>query len=89
MKRIEKQDVATCVDCQEPVDDAEHVFFRCDRWWRERRALEIEVEEDTLNPDNIIGCMLKKRSNWDAINRFVKHVQSHREDEERARQRTN
>jgi hypothetical protein len=25
----------------------EHVFFRCDRWWKERQALEAEVEENT------------------------------------------
>jgi len=86
LKRIGKLEDSTCADCEAPVDNAEHVFFRCDRWWKERRALEVELEEDALSPDNIVGCMMKRRSNWDAVNRFVKHVQSRREDE-RWRQR--
>lgn len=87
LKRIGKQEDPSCADCEEPVDDAEHVFFRCDRWWSERRALEVELEEDVLSPDNIVGCMLKKRSNWDAVISFVKRVQSRREEDERRRQR--
>jgi len=86
LNRIGKVDVTSCVDCQEAIDDAEHVFFNCDRWWRERRALEVELEQE-LNPDSIIGCMLKKPSNWEAVSTFVKRVQSTREDEERVRQR--
>lgn len=29
--RIGKLDARSCVDCQEAIDDAEHVFFNCDR----------------------------------------------------------
>lgn len=55
-------DAATCADCQEPVDDAEHVFFVFGRWWKKRRALEVELQVD-LAPDNIVPTVLKKRSN--------------------------
>jgi len=32
LKRIGKIEASICVDCQDPMDDAEHVFFKCDRW---------------------------------------------------------
>ncbi|CAI6370941.1 unnamed protein product [Macrosiphum euphorbiae] len=75
LHRIGKLDAATCVDCQKPVDNAEHVFFVCGRWWKQWRELEVELEED-LSPDNIVRNMLKKRSNWDAVSSFVNLVQS-------------
>lgn len=30
--RFKKTDEQSCLDCGEPVDDAEHVMFRCGRW---------------------------------------------------------
>lgn len=86
LHRIGKLDTAACVDCQAPVDDAEHVFFVCGRWWKQRRELEVDLEED-LSPDNIVRIMVEKRSNWDAVSRFFNLVQSTREHEERERQR--
>ncbi|CAI6358368.1 unnamed protein product [Macrosiphum euphorbiae] len=61
------------------MDDAEHVFFKCDRWLRQR------LEEVT--PEHIIPCMLKRGRNWDVASDFVNQVQSTRENEERERQR--
>ncbi|KAF0724112.1 Uncharacterized protein FWK35_00024075 [Aphis craccivora] len=49
-------------------------------------VLEVELEED-LFPDNIVRIMVEKRSNWDAVSRFVNLVQTTREHEERVRQR--
>lgn len=63
-------------------------LFRCGRWKRERRALELEVKE-SLDPDNVIGIMLKKKSNSDAVKKFIRHVQSWRECYERIRQNLN
>jgi hypothetical protein len=86
LQRFGKIEASSCVDCQDPVDDAEHVFFKCDRWWRQRQALEVEIEEEAT-PENIIKCMLTSRRNWDAVRDFVNQVQSTREKEERERQR--
>lgn len=61
---------------------------RCGRWWIDGRALEVEVEE-SLDPDNIIGITLKKRSNWEAVKKFNGHVQPRRECDERTRQNLN
>jgi len=55
------------------VDDAEHVFFVCGRWWKQRRELEVELEED-LSPGTIVHIMLRKQSNWDAVSKFVRLV---------------
>lgn len=82
LHRIGKLNAATCVDCQGPVDDAEHVLFVCGRWRKQRRALEVELRED-LSPDNIVPTMLMNRSNWEAVSRFVNLVQTTREHEER------
>lgn len=30
--RFKKLEVSSCVDCQEPVDNAEHTLFKFDRW---------------------------------------------------------
>ncbi|CAI6375758.1 unnamed protein product [Macrosiphum euphorbiae] len=39
--RFKKLDNPRCIDCGEPTDDVEHVMFRCGRWERDRRALEV------------------------------------------------
>jgi len=84
--RFNKANEQSCLDCGEPVDDAEHVMFRCGRWWRERRALEVALNED-LQPETIVGCMLKSKAMWQAVKEYTKTIQSTREVEERARQR--
>jgi len=61
-------------------------MFRCGRWWRERRALEVALNED-LRPETIVGGMLKSKAMWQAVKEYTKTIQSTREVEERARQR--
>jgi len=63
-----------CRDCRKLTENAEHVLFRCGRWWRDGHALEVEVEE-SLDPHNIIGITLKKMSNWEAVKKFIGYVQ--------------
>jgi len=60
-------------------------MFRCGRWWRERRALEVVLNED-LQPETLIGCMLRDKAKWDAVKEFTRTIQSTREAEERSRQ---
>lgn len=88
LHRFKKLDDPLCVDCREPIDDAQHVMIRYGRWWKELQALEVEVEE-SLDPENIIYIMLRKKSNWETVKRFTRHVQSRRENYERSRQNRN
>jgi len=68
------------------MDDAEHAFFGCDRWERQRRQVEECTGED-FNPQSVVQMMLKSPLNWAAVDRFVDHVLTLREKEERERQR--
>jgi len=86
--RFKKLENPRCIDCGDPTDDAEHVMFRCGRWERDRRALEVELEEP-IGANNIVQVMLKRNKNWEAVKRFVGKVQSRREEEERIRQKRN
>jgi len=60
-------------------------MFRCGRWWREWRALEVVLNED-LQPETLIGYMLRDKAKWDAVKEFTRTIQSTREAEERSRQ---
>jgi len=42
---------------------------------------------DPFTPETVVGKMLESRSNWTAVERFVKEVLTKREAEERVRQR--
>lgn len=84
--KIKKVDSAMCVDCGALTDDPEHAFFTCDRWWQQRRDLEANINRD-FTPQTSIGEMMESKANWGAVNKYVKLVQSTREEEERERQR--
>ncbi|XP_060881917.1 uncharacterized protein LOC132953542 [Metopolophium dirhodum] len=86
LHRIRKLDNPRCVDCLAPVDDAEHAFFLCDRWWRRRMELKAAIN-DPFTPETVVGKMMESRSNWTAVERFVKEVLTKKEAEERERQR--
>lgn len=86
LHRIRKLDSPSCVDCLAPVDDAEHAFFLCDRWWRRRMELKTALN-GPFTPETVVGKMMESRSNWMAVEQFVKEVLTKREAEERERQR--
>jgi len=48
--------------------------------------VKVKLEED-LGPDNIIAVMLRRRTNWGAVRKFIVQVQSTREMDERTRQK--
>ncbi|XP_015378372.1 PREDICTED: uncharacterized protein LOC107172594 [Diuraphis noxia] len=75
-----------CVDCQAPVDDAEHTIFMCDRWWRERRSLEVNVGSD-IGAESIVQIMLQSKRNWLAVKTFVAKSLGTKEEEERQAER--
>ncbi|VVC46488.1 Endonuclease/exonuclease/phosphatase,Reverse transcriptase domain [Cinara cedri] len=86
LARIGKAADASCADCQAAVDDAEHAFFQCGRWWQARRRLEMEIGAD-LVPETLVGAMLASRRAWEAVQAFANHVMAAREEDERRRQR--
>ncbi|KAL4083919.1 hypothetical protein QTP88_029235 [Uroleucon formosanum] len=84
LHRFRKSDNPRCVDCRAPTDDAEHAFFECDRWWRRRMELKATIN-GPFTPETVVGKMMESRSNWTAVERFVKEVLTKREAEERER----
>jgi len=87
LKRIGKLEVSSCIDCQAAIDDAEHAIFVCDRWWRDRRTLEVTLGQ-WLRPENIVELMMRSPDNWKVISKFINNLLSTREEEERIRQRS-
>ncbi|CAI6354337.1 unnamed protein product [Macrosiphum euphorbiae] len=86
LHRIRKVADPMCVDCQAPVDDAEHAFFMCDRWWRQRSDLERNIRRK-FTPESAVRSMLESSTNWSAVDSYVNLVLAAREEEERERQR--
>lgn len=70
MFNFRKLDTPVCHDCQAPVDDAEHVVFIYDRWFRRRREPEVRINAD-FSPEMAVNKMLKSKSNWDGTARYI------------------
>lgn len=64
------------------MDDAEHTVFICDRWWIQRRELEVVIGEE-FTVDTMIRTMMSSSVRWNAIVDYVKVVISRKELEER------
>lgn len=86
LMRFKRRDTSVCYDCMEPVDSAEHALFKCDRWWRRRRVLEVATDTE-FTPETVVTTMLENRGKWDAVCGYVVEVLKTREEEERQRQR--
>jgi len=84
--KIRKAENTSCVDCGAAMDDPEHAFFSCDRWWQLRRELEVQINRD-FTPSTAIAVMMESTHNWDAVNKYVDLILTTREKEERERQR--
>jgi len=84
--KFKKRHTAECVDCKVEIDDAEHTLFRCNRWWRARMELEMELG-GPIEPDTIVNHMSESRLKRDAVGTFVRKILSIKEKEERTIQR--
>ncbi|KAL7290022.1 hypothetical protein TKK_0015751 [Trichogramma kaykai] len=62
---------ALCPACPSTIEDAEHVFFHCPRFYRERLQ---QVLQEVIEPDNIVRLMLETASNWMAVASFAQSV---------------
>lgn len=84
LHRIGKAEHPSCSSCGVIPDDAEHTFFRCDRWENQRRNLEARL--GGLDPDTLVQRMKMSQENWEAVRAFVSAVLTKKEEEERVRQ---
>lgn len=84
--KFKRRDTSFCYDCMEPVDNAEHAFFKCDRWWRLRRELEIRMNKE-ITLETMVKTMLESKKNWEEVTKYVVHVLKTREEDERQRKR--
>uniref|UniRef100_A0A2S2NJ82 Retrovirus-related Pol polyprotein from type-1 retrotransposable element R1 n=1 Tax=Schizaphis graminum TaxID=13262 RepID=A0A2S2NJ82_SCHGA len=80
--RWKKRNDAECMYCGDPHDDAEHTFIGCDRWWQERRNLEVELGVD-VTPERMVDFMLQSKSKWDTIVKYITTIMKRKEADER------
>lgn len=66
LHRFKRTEDPMCVDCFAPRDDADHAIFHCDRWWRQRRDLEVKMKK-ALESKVMVDLMLKNRDNWNVV----------------------
>lgn len=72
LNKIGKAETAECIYGDAPIDDADHTFFKCERWTAERKAI-----EDRLGPlkaDNIIQKMVESAESWQLIDTYVERI---------------
>jgi Reverse transcriptase (RNA-dependent DNA polymerase)/Endonuclease-reverse transcriptase len=81
--RIKKDENENCMYCGK-VDTPQHTFFECDRWEANRQSLELSIGVK-LDPDNIIGEMIKNKSSYGKITDHVVEIMKNKEREERER----
>jgi len=79
-------DSPSCRSCGDPVDNAEHTFFRCGRWAKRLMDLESEVAEE-VNPETIVSIMLSSREKWQAVEQYITSIMDIIEKEDQQRQR--
>ncbi|CAB0032902.1 unnamed protein product [Trichogramma brassicae] len=66
---------ALCPACPTTIEDAEHLFFHCPRFYEERERLQ-QVLQEVIEPENIVRLMLETASNWMAVASFAQSVVS-------------
>ncbi|CAB0034714.1 unnamed protein product [Trichogramma brassicae] len=64
---------ALCPACPTTIEDAEHVFFHCLRFYEERERLQQALQEE-IEPENIARLMLETAGNWMAVASFAQSV---------------
>ncbi|XP_068139928.1 uncharacterized protein [Drosophila tropicalis] len=60
-----------CAWCANGEDEtAEHVLFRCGRFYIEREHLEAELVEQ-ISVSNLVPMIIRRKENWEAFNKFA------------------
>ncbi|KAM8707458.1 hypothetical protein ACLKA7_011527 [Drosophila subpalustris] len=70
--RAGKTEGCGCIYGDADVDDAEHTFFRCQKWNEHRRTAENIM--GPIEPENIVEKMLQRKESWDAVTTFAGNV---------------
>ncbi|KAH8403566.1 hypothetical protein KR215_004176, partial [Drosophila sulfurigaster] len=65
-------------------EDAEHVFFNCPRFRRERERVERKYGE-SVTPSNLVYHMLANMDNWEAADEMANAVMKELRRDERSR----
>lgn len=71
LHKMGKVGSAECIYCH-MHDDAEHTFFICERWARERVQLREVVPR--FSPDTVVGHILQDRGAWDGLSCFAQKI---------------
>lgn len=79
--RFKKRRDGEFMYCGHAQDDVEHTFFECDRWWRQRREVEVALGFE-ITPERIGAAIIHSKSRWDAVVNFVKIVLTKKEADE-------
>lgn len=82
--KIKKTPDDKCRYCKR-TDTPEHTILHCPRWNSKRQKWFTQVEEE-IQLENIIGIMMKSRTNWKVIHNCINEIMSQKELEERREQ---
>lgn len=72
LHRMGKVEHPTCIFGDADIDDAEHTFFKCEKWRNEREALELRV--GACNAENIIEKMTQSDEYWKVTIKFIEDI---------------
>ncbi|XP_073811858.1 uncharacterized protein [Musca autumnalis] len=72
LHRMGKCSTPYCIYEEEVVDDAQHTFFKCNRWREQRQLLETEI--GNVASGNIAIKMMETEANWKAVAKYAEYV---------------
>uniref|UniRef100_A0ABD2WU52 Reverse transcriptase zinc-binding domain-containing protein n=1 Tax=Trichogramma kaykai TaxID=54128 RepID=A0ABD2WU52_9HYME len=80
-RRYDYNQSAQCPVCPSSIENAEHVFYHCPRFSKERERLHSLLHE-VMTPENTTRLMLVNEPNWLAVASFAYSVVTRLRDEE-------
>lgn len=72
LHRMGKAETTECPYCPGVLDDAEHTFFACTRWYTAKADLISTLGDFT--PETAVTAMLKSQEDWSRAERYVRTV---------------
>lgn len=87
LKRIGKEESATCSYCMDGEDDAQHTLEICTHWNEEREELKRTLGSGDLRIDNIMKQIVRDQRKWDEFRDFCGKVMRRKEEDEKIRRK--